>query len=196
MGFADDILKKIFSSTKTTSKSIKGDVKTVERLVRSYHFQADYEKWINHPETKVKLSALYENLKLSYQGISASMEVGCWKNNSATGFVIYPTVQLQTSDYPFLLDWFKHKTKALGYRLYHANKQVEGHKTTESYYLKPQLAYDEAQTLLQQFGNILLELVWEGEKILYLKGLITIYHGRNYSDAKSFDDYLSNILKP
>jgi hypothetical protein len=95
-----------------------------------------------------------------------------------------------------LLDLFKDRILAMGYRLQLADQRIAADgRVKERYYLKPGPAagYGDAP-LPQRFGNVLLEAWGDGQQLRHLKVLCTVYSDRLYQEAESTDVLWTNLL--
>ncbi len=154
-------------------------------LVRSEGFKARFERW------KAKgRSGLLQHLRdlFNREQLSSDTDLHIFSSAQATGVQMKLPADRDPEEFRFLLEEFKDRVIAEGYRLHHSDHRIDPKgEERERYYLKPEIASDRLQPPLpQRFGNVLIENWGDGgDGPRHLKVLITVYSDRLYEAAES-----------
>lgn len=192
MGFADDLIKKVFGQ-----KSAAGHLVIEEGTIkRSAQFIAQYEKWIKENAPEI-FEEIRRNIQLKRKGLHDELNTVWLQMDHAKGFRVDLDTLLDESEDQFVLEAVKDAIQGFPYRLstsyYKTSAQNETINRESYYYLKPpltQLAVGEI--LQQQFGNIKVELVQTNKR--RLKILVTTYPGRMYEAPLAFEQFLDYLF--
>jgi hypothetical protein len=95
-----------------------------------------------------------------------------------------------------LLELFKDRVLAMGYRLQMADQRITTDGTLkERYYLKPTPPAGHGDAPLpQRYGNVLVEAWGSGQQLRHLKVLCTVYSDRLYQEAESTGALWTSLL--
>ena len=155
-------------------------------LVRSEAFRKKFERWEQGRERSELLRHLREQFER--EQLSADTDLHIFSTAQATGVQIKRPADRDPEVLRFLLEDFKDRVIAEGYRLHLSDHRIDPKgEERERYYLKPAFASDRLQPpLSQRFGNVLIENWGEGgDGPRHLKVLITVYSDRLYEPAGS-----------
>lgn len=174
----------------------------IHRLIeRSQEEQQDYDFW---KDTLVCdrlmnwISSQYAIYLVDEEAIDEGLDF--LNTPSSKGFAVhFYRTQYSNRDVIHLLDHLKNRVQAsLNYR-----KQISDMRTynrpnwvesTQRHYLKPRLNFESDQALDQQFGNILIELVFRNDKPYQLKFQTTTYSDRQFAKAGTFKDLMNAVF--
>ncbi len=171
-----------------------------ELLLRDERVQEDYNKWKQSLVLRRLLNWLGDQYAI-YCVLPQDIDQGLdfLQTPSSQGFVIYfNRTNYSLRETSHFLDYLKERVLTLDYKsqlsdvkTYMRTEQVE---TTERHYLKPRPKFDESGRMLQQFGNVLIELVIRNEKPYQLRFQATTYRDHNYLPPAAFRDLMQRLL--
>lgn len=192
MAFLDNILNQLFPDREDKRK-----VQVLEELRRSENYLAAYQSWKESPEAEELVKAVERSYYLKKNQIQGNYAVHLFQSPAANGFALTHHPSLSPRTFQFLLDFWRDRVLALGYRLANTDRQIREKEqfveTIEKHYLKPPLSKNTAQAE-QRFGNVLLEYVLVDQQPSYLKVMVTIYSDRLFTEAQPFDDLLEHLF--
>lgn len=155
-------------------------------------------QFINSDRCNFLIQTIAKNYLIAKNGELSENHIYIHKSNGAYGFYLSYSKSFTPDDFSFLAKYFRNKTMELPYTLYSSEKIVkekaQNIEETEKYYLKPNIAFDENQKMVQQFGNVLIEFVKIDNEPSYLKILVTFYNDNNFSKNLNADNFISNHL--
>jgi hypothetical protein len=191
MGFADDVLKKIFGSTKDDRFLIEEGI-----IKRDAAFKTAYEAWKDE-HAEEAMEDFRRNLSLSKKGLHDQLGTIWLTMKHAQGFRVYTEALGEAEQDRFLLEYIKDLLQLQSYRVsnsYVKNEEVQGTLYREEwYYLKPPIHIaSEGEPMNQGFGNIKIE--WSQGKKRYIKLLTTTYSGRMYKAPIPFEQLLHHLF--
>jgi hypothetical protein len=154
-------------------------------LKRSEEFLRRHERWLKSA-ARNKLLEHYREM-LHQEQRTADTELHLFGTEQATGVQITRSSFTSPEALRHLLEEFKDKVIAEGYRLHLSDHRISPKgEERERYYLKPSIASDKLDPPLpQRYGNVLIENWGNGRDPDHLKVLITVYNDRLYSAADS-----------
>jgi hypothetical protein len=171
-----------------------------ELLVRDERVLEDYNKWKQSLVLRRLLNWLGDQYAI-YCVLPQDIDQGLDFLNtpSSQGFVVYfNRTNYSLRETSHFLDYLKERVLTLDYKsqlsdvkTYMRAEQVE---TTERHYLKPRPKFDTAGCMLQQFGNVLIELVIRDGKPQQLRFQATTYRDHNYLPPASFRELMQLLL--
>lgn len=197
MSFFDKIVQKIFPKEEEMPRS---EPLVKERITRSDETLSDYSAWENTGVYKVMLGEVWEAYQLKKKNEAADWQVHLLKTPYANGFALTYHMGTKPAEFQYFFDLLKDKILQLPYQLKNADRSLFDRKShvekKERYYLKPIIKETDANNLFdQQFGNILIEMIWIDDKPSYLKLVANIYSDRLYTEAKDFEDLMSILFE-
>jgi hypothetical protein len=171
-----------------------------EMIERTEEEKVDYHTWKEQLVCKRLLNWLadqYAIFSVAPDDIDESLDF--LNTASSKGFVIhFHKTQYTRREATHLLDLFKEKMQALGYRTqisdvrtYTKNNNVE---TIERHYVKPRPNFKREGPFDQQFGNVTIELDLRNERPHYLKFRATTYNDSQFKEAKEFRELMQQLL--
>ncbi|GIV39659.1 MAG: hypothetical protein KatS3mg033_1459 [Thermonema sp.] len=204
MPFWDKFLKRLLGESKADEGfelPEKREALVHEVLRRSPSFKQEYFQWANEGKFAEPLRRVYEAYWLKRQNVAMSWEIHLLQMPYANGFALtFPAHELGQKDFIFLFEYLKDRVLSLNYRLADASYKMydrgEYVETIEQYHLKPRVNWGEGDGVYQQeFGNVTLELIKMDDLPAYCKVVASIYSGRQYSQARHFDEFIELLLQ-
>ncbi|MEN7549022.1 hypothetical protein AAG747_13950 [Rapidithrix thailandica] len=198
MTFFEQIFKRLFSG-KNKGKSAALPYHS-ELINRNISERGAYFKWLQGQEHQPLLSHIYQAYQAEKkQASSLDPHVNIYNTPYSNGLAIYYQEPWEHMAFQHLFDLLRDKVTSLGYRLSVSDRklydQENAVKTVEKHYLKPTpAAFEPGQVLNQMYGNILLEYILINQKPNYIKLMANVYAGRNYSQAKDFDELIEKLF--
>lgn len=201
MAFWDEFLRRLWGipvegkSLSPSDKLILHDV-----LKRSPQFRQAYFQWVNAGSFQKPLRRLYETYWLRRQNLDTAWSLQLLQMPYANGFAVgLPAREMSARDFIFLFDYLKDRVLGMNYRMADASYKLYDRQShvemIEQYYLKPRIDWASAQEPYnQEFGNITLELIQYDDQPQYLKLVAGIYAGRQYQQARQFDELIELLL--
>lgn len=191
-------IRNIFQSAEESS-SLEPVIHTV--IERTEQEKKDFEFWqgtLVRRRLSDWLSDQYAIYRVVPKNVDAALDF--LDTPSKKGFVIhFYKTQYSKRDVTHLLDYFKVKVKALGYRsqlsdtrTFNQPKWVE---TIERHYLKPQTSFTPIEKSDQKYGNIMLELDFRDDRPYQLKFSATSYQDHLFKDADDFKELMQMVLQ-
>ncbi len=165
-----------------------------EPLNRSNRFLRDQVNW----EATSIVQLLKQEYQLNLLGNRSDTFIRL-ESAASSGFrwQAEPTTE---SDYDHLADYFKQLLLQQDYRLYHADRKIKsaGERVIElqRIYLKPRMRSETmaGEPLDQKWGNILIEVHRDNNKVVALQLQANVYHDRIYAPHRSFDSLMELLL--
>lgn len=204
MSFWDKFLRRLLGESQAEENfETSGNKQALvhEVLRRSPSFKQQYFQWVNEGKFAEPLRRIYEAYWLKRQNVAMSWEVHLLQMPYANGFALaFPAHELGQQDFVFLFEYLKDRVLSLNYRLADASYKMydrgECVETVEQYHLKPRVQWGENSGVYQQeFGNVTLELTKVDDLPAYFKVVASIYSGRQYSQARHFDEFIELLLQ-
>lgn len=190
MGFAEDVLKKVFGSSKDHIILEEGLIK------RNAAFVESYEHW-KESQAQETMEEVRRNLSLSKKGLHDELRTVWLHLKHAQGFRMFMETLGEAEHDRFVIEYLKDLLQLKSYRVsnsYSKYEEVNGQiRQEEWYYLKPPIHIaDEGEAMDQGFGNIKIE--WSSGNSRYIKLLTTTYSGRMYRDPLPFEELLRHLF--
>lgn len=171
-----------------------------ELLVRDERVQEDYNKWKQSLVLRRLLNWLGDQYAI-YIVLPQDIDQGLdfLQTPSSQGFVIYfNKTNYSLRETSHFLDYLKERVLMLDYKSQLSDvktyMRAERVETTERHYLKPRPKFDASGRMLQQFGNILIELVIRDDKPHQLRFQATTYRDHNYQPPATFRELMQQLL--
>lgn len=194
MGFPENLFKQLFPD-----RGEKQPMQLTELIRRSSQYQKEYDFWKISGETKALVKEIERSYYLKKNGINGGFTIHLFQSAAANGFALPWHPGLSPQVFPFLLDLWRDRVLATGYRLANTDRQIReigsGVQTTEKHYLKPPLTKNKPLTE-QRYGNVLLEYVLTDQEPEYIKVMATTYSDRLFTEPQPFDDLLDQLFQP
>ena len=192
MDFLDNLWNQWFPDKKEKRK-----IQVLEELHRSESYEAAYLSWRTGKEVEDLIKAVERSYYLKKNQIQGEYPIHLFHSAAANGFALTYHPGLSPRTFQFLLDFWRDRMIALGYRLANTDRQIREKEhfveTIEKHYLKPPLTKN-SPVAEQRFGNVLLEYVLVDQEPSYLKVMATIYSDRLFTEAQPFDDLLEHLF--
>ncbi|NIK74200.1 hypothetical protein FHS56_001713 [Thermonema lapsum] len=203
MSFWDKFLRRLLGESQEEGNTASSNKQALvhDVLRRSPSFKQQYFQWVNEGKFADPLRRIYEAYWLKRQNVAMSWEIQLLQMPYANGFALaFPSHELGQTDFIFLFEYLKDRVLSLNYRLADASYKMydrgERVETLEQYYLKPRVQWGTQDGVYQQeFGNITLELTRFDDLPAYFKVVASIYAGRQYSQARHFDEFIELLLQ-
>ncbi|GAB4407201.1 MAG: hypothetical protein OHK0053_33770 [Microscillaceae bacterium] len=195
MSFFQQVIQKLFARTPNQE-----GLEVREPLIRSESEKMAYQEWINRGGPARLLEPVSKAYYYKKAQVISPIQVHLFQSRGANGFALTYSPEFGEKDFAYLLDFWKDRVMAEGYRPQVAERQMKEWpqyvETKEKYYLKPPIhqAAMQHQRCDQQFGNVLLEYVRIDQQPSYLKVLVTFYVDAQFSPAQHFDEFTSLLF--
>jgi len=191
MGFADELLQRVFKGNKDDRLILTEGV-----IQRSSAFMKDYHAWSSEHSADC-FSEVRRNLALSKAGIDDDLKTLWLDLSQAKGFKIELDNFMPKEESFFLIESMKNRVLSYPYRLSTSYTKAEkfGKEVhlEEWYYLKPPLAKAGSNGPIDQcFGNIKIELHQRHRTII--KVLVTSYSDRMYLASQPFESFMDYLF--
>jgi hypothetical protein len=165
-----------------------------EVLVRSQRFNSAYALWDK--------SRVIEALRQAYQKEITGEKSSAFTRidgPTAAGLQWRKPVDLADSEFDFLAEYTKDLLLSLAYVQHQADRRIfnreNGVEEVHRYYLKARISADAMiGTMDQRWGNIIIELKREDNRVQSLKIQLNRYNDRSYTEARSFDSFMELLL--
>lgn len=194
MGFPENLFKQLFPN-----KGENQALQVRELIRRSSQYQKEYDYWKISGETKALVKEIERSYYLKKNGIKGGFTIHLFQSPAANGFALLWEPGFSPQQFTFLLDLWRDRVLATGYRLANTDRQIREKgsmvQTTEKHYLKPPLTKNQPLTE-QRFGNVLLEYVLTDRQPEFIKVMATTYSDRLFSQPQPFDDLLDQLFQP
>lgn len=197
-----DYFKQLFQESEESSPS-KPFIR--EEISRSDEEQEAYNLWKRTLAPQKMLDFInreYANHLIEPEKMDNSF--GVLTTKSTNGFVIhFSELRHNQKDIQFFFDYLKEIVLNIGYKHYMSDTRTYNRKlwveNVERHYLKPPIKFDEKEVaktrLIQQYGNIMIELLFRNDQLINLKFRATNYTDHNFTEANSFSDLIREIVR-
>ena len=193
MSFFDDVMGRLFGKKEEEKVPLVHEV-----LERSEREKNEYQAWVDAGDYKDLVQAVSSGYLKKKMGILAELDVHLLETPYSNGFAISFNDKLGTVAFRNLFDYLKEQTLGMSYKLSQADRRMSGKtdyaETIEKWYLKPNAQEEEDQVLNQLYGNVLIEHVTIDSRPSYIRLMVNVYQGRQYSEPLKFDHYLERLL--
>ncbi|GAB3329779.1 hypothetical protein GCM10027429_06140 [Marivirga atlantica] len=190
MSFFDAVYNKLFK------KHEPNTVLSHKALKRSEKERVSFKDWLQDDVSSTLLEKIHKAYHLKRTDIEGEIPILLFRSVYANGFAIKNNIEVSDRDFHFLLDYFKHKLLALGYRQAGSDSKVTAKDgfvlTVDKFYMKPPLQVE--PPIDQLYGNIAIELHLMDDKPNYLKLMASIYSDRMYKEHQDFDELVELLL--
>lgn len=165
-----------------------------EMLVRSQRFNSAYALW----DKSLAIEALRQAYQKEITGEKSSAFTRI-DGPTAAGLQWRKPAQLADIEFDFLAEYTKDLLLSLGYVQQQADRRIfnreNGVEEVHRYYLKARISADAMTgTMDQRWGNIIIELKREDNRVQSLKIQLNRYNDRSYTEALSFDSLMELLL--
>ena len=169
-----------------------------EVLHRGHRFVADYQSWRTSGAALTLAQQTARSYHLKKQGIDESPRVHLLESPYANGFALTCHETSDARTFSFLLEDWRERTLAMGYRQANATHEIRDRQTyletSERYYLKPSLPFRPDHKCNQLFGNVQQELISINDRPSYLKVVVSVYADALYEPAAPFSAYVDQLF--
>lgn len=201
MSFFEQVISKVFPKASNKAKLTEKNLSVQEKLQRSDHYLAKYEKWLQDPETEVWLDFLKQSIKLRFNGIEGPNVVQTFSMDATRGFAIMNKEEVNDERLSYLLHHLYLKLSEIKYVPQKSGRIIEDRgsfvQTQEGYYMKPNVYLGmghEGKGLNQLYGNVTLELVYANKRSSYLKVVTTWYVDHNFDSPLPYSELIEKIF--
>lgn len=195
--FFDKVYQQLFSQATQTQSPVKILLKRSETDIKAYQ---DWFQKNKYQELLVKIKKAYALHKI--EETETKPDIYLLDSPYAKGFaVVFDKNLMQKKSLQFLMEYFKDKTRELGYVVKNAQKNLREKsnyiETIEKYYLKPsiKISMQDPAKANQLYGNISLENILRDNKPSMLKVLVTIYSDQLFTDALNYQEYVDFLFE-
>lgn len=194
MTFFRDVIDKLFPQKNTGDKVVHSQV-----IDRSEAFEARFQEWNSKEGERVRSEVLTGYKEKQAEQENSKIRVHLLVSKYSNGLAIsHDPDHFTKESFAFLFDSLAEEAEKLNnyrkvnsdYSIREKNGQME---TKEKYYLKP-LHSNNDSIVDQQFGNILIEHILIDDKPSYIKLMANVYMDSNYSQARNFNELVSELL--
>ena len=197
-----DYFKQLFQESEESSPS-KPFIR--EEISRSDEEKEAYALWKRtHAPQKMLdfINREYANHLIEPEKMDDSF--GVLNTKSTNGFVIhFNELRHNQKDIQHFFDYLKEIVLKIGYKHYMSDTRTYNRKllveNVERHYLKPPIRFDENKTsktqVIQRYGNIMIELLFQNDELINLKFRATSYHDHNFTKASSFSELIREIVQ-
>ena len=200
-------LKQLFSAPEPQSaESCSNRVSGLEQqglIQRSEDEKARFRDWLASPWPQRMFDWIEAEYQEHLRGQQRDKAIGFLDLPSINGFVIsYDPKRWDADDFFCFFDYFKYRLAQIGYRCHLSDfktqqNQACAHMTQRHYLKPPRPSFDpEAPPAEQLYGNIMVCLCQENEKIVQLKFSATHYQDRKYLPARAFKHLIKELHLP
>ncbi len=192
MSFFDTIYKKLFN------KHEPNTVLSHKALKRSEKQKTSFSNWLGDNRSEMLIEKIHRAYHLKRTDINSDIPVLLFRSAYANGFAVKNSPEINNNDFHLLLDYFRHKLLALGYRQAGSDSKVTAKSdfvlTVDKFYMKPPLQVE--PPIDQMYGNVAIELHLVDDQPNYLKLMASIYSDRMYKPHQDFDELVELLLVP
>jgi hypothetical protein len=188
MSYFDQVIAKLFHFPE---KVKEGKLPLVSGIIeRNLKFFEKYHTWLNSDEKDSFTEAFRKEFDLASE--SGSDLITRLNSPGAVGFLMHGEGdQIAIHQAEYLMEYWKDQILKLTYKLYSSHSEnflrYNSVILRERYYLKPVIRNLEPP-VSQEYGNVLIEMEINNDRLIYLKFLVTYYTGFNYRPALPYDD--------
>lgn len=178
-----------------------------ELIERSEEEKEAYELW----KRTLSIRRLLDWINLQYASFLATGEanldtsIDILNTPSSKGFVLHFDTDIHNvKNFKHLLDYLKERVLTINYKSYVSDNRTysktgrNGNTWVENvqrHYLKPRVEITDDDKMIQQYGNIKIELLTRNDEIRNLKFSATHYSDHKFTVAESFQDLMTLVLK-
>ncbi|MGB3618091.1 MAG: hypothetical protein WBA12_08230 [Catalinimonas sp.] len=195
MSFIDSLMQRLFPAPKhahDTPRLVR------EVLRRGDSFRQEWADWRTTDDARALIDRTQRAYYFKRRQIESEPDVHLLDSPYANGFALTYDPSFGERPFTFLLEEFRARTLAAGYRQANATHEIRDRggylETSERYYLKPPLQYEPQEKCDQLFGNVQQELIRIDDRPSYLKVVVSVYSDALYLNARPFDDYLDVLF--
>ncbi len=200
-------LRQLFSTPPVEESAPKGAADDEEEelllhevLQRSKQEQAAFAEWQKSERARGMLRWLGEEYdKYLQKGKNSDKDLDFIAITSIDGFVIqYNAQRWDSEDFQHFFDYLKECLRRLGYWQQLADvrsvRRAGRIHTNHRYYLKPPRSFENTgKPAPQYFGNVMICLCMDNEKLKQLKFSATAYNDRLFAPALDFRELMATI---
>jgi len=171
------------------------------QLLREAEFGKDYQDWKNGMGKHValrKVRELYESAMLGYP----TRDCDIIQSPTYAMFILHVQDDWSPDFHRFLMDYWRERILQNGYYAYMSDLRSELldgglRKTIERHYLKPDVfeAMRNGDPVDRRFGNLTLELTFQGNDVDYFKLTMGFYHERSKKRELGLEKLMEILLK-
>lgn len=171
-----------------------------EVLQRSEQEKADYARWRESAQARTMLQWLGDEYgRYLQKGRSMDKDLDFVNITSINGFVLqYNRERWDSDEFQHLFDHLKERTRILGYWQHLADvrsvRRAGRIYTHHRYYLKPPRNFENTGSPAPQyFGNVMICLCLENERLTHLKFSATAYNDRLFAPPLDFSELMATL---
>lgn len=195
MHYFDKIWSQLFPQSRPSHLPI-----LEEALLRSDTDKQNYWRWLNAGSYHKLLSDVREGYEQKKRNLPGSrLEVHILKSDQSNGIAITYPNHVQAAHFEHLFDLLRDRTQNLGYQHYTSGRRVFDRakyiETIDKHYLKPPKQGLKEPPFDQQYGNILIELIWIDRRPSFMRLMAHVYSDHLFGKARTFDELLEHLLR-
>ena len=156
------------------------------------------KKWMVSAEGRMAFDRTLKTYYLKKAGLQDHTEMHILNSPYANGFAIAHDFSISEKTFSDLFFAFGMRMLDLGYHRVSFDRTMREEadlvKTTERQYFKPVASVQPNSKTDQRFGNVSIEKELIDNKPRLLKVLVTVYSGRQYHDARPFDQFIEQLF--
>jgi hypothetical protein len=186
-----------------SSQALENDAQELSGPIRrSSSYLKDYESWYKDRKYQAIDDEVYESYRKRLHNILSSLNLFVYRSPQANGFYFTYEERFGPEEYSFYFDSLRDRVLALGYSLYHSNREFKNKpnhvEKTETHYLKPIQTKEQMQTNIadQKYGNVIIDLVFVNNDPSYLKVMVNVYSDSLYTEALPFSAFMEQVFLP
>lgn len=194
MHYFDKIWNQLFPKNRPSKLPI-----LEEPLSRSEADKQAYWRWLNEGTYRALLSEVRQGYALKKKQMSGSkLEVHILKSDQSNGIAVTYPEQLSALNFQHFFDLLRDRAQNLGYQHYTSGRRVFDRanyiETVDKHYLKPPRQGLKEPPFDQQYGNILIELIWIDRQPSFLRLMAHVYSDHLFDTPRTFDELLEHLL--
>lgn len=169
-----------------------------ENLIHSQEEEGLVREWLASAEGRLAMDEIPRAYQLRKAGLNDRPELHLLDSPYANAFAITYDPFITEKTFSRLFFAFGLRMLDLGYYRVSFDRTIQEVsglvKTSEKQYFKPNVPTDTAGKLDQLYGNVCIEKDLINNKPSFLKVLVTVHSGRNYYDARPFDQFMEDLF--
>lgn len=169
-------------------------------LVRDEAFKEGFAEWKKSSRSSQLLAVFKQIYESSFFG-TGDVRCDIIRQPQYNMLVLHYTDDFGNNDFAYLMDHIQERLINEGYYNYMSDRKQETHdgglrQTVERHYLKPATIFNNNETERpdRKFGNVIVEVYYEGEESSYLKITCNYYSERLSIKEKGIDKLMEVIL--
>ncbi|MGF1532432.1 MAG: hypothetical protein ACFCUI_01910 [Bernardetiaceae bacterium] len=171
-----------------------------EPLTRSVQEKQAYWHWLNEGTYRPLLQELrkgYDLKKNKQQG--GKLEVHLLRSEQSNGIAVTYPKTLPPVQFQYLFDLLRDRSQNIGYQHYTSGRRTFDRpqyiETIDKHYLKPPKSGLVTPPFDQQYGNILIEMIWIDRRPSFMRLMAHVYSDHLFNTPRPFDELLDQLLQ-